>query len=841
MDRSETDGLISVLYFLLALASSAAVWLAGFCIAPSSGLRRRIQNLASFEIWSRTYIGFGLKLLAIAIAFGTGVFALRSIHSPSSTHDQTMRSQQIFVDAESLRATSLQAESDTRAFLISGKPDLLISQQHDMREAWEQFQKLSQETESRKPDMNTRAVRDALQRHFELLEGMTMNAPESGSDGVTRLTAGKNQILRQQLQDNILQLESSEYRSLVLGVFQVRREAAVSKTLILFAAFTAALGLLAFSCITAHLLTRSTRLQRQLRDLNDTLETLLNTAPVGILSFGSGNQLGFWNPAAAQMFGIDAGQSAVKILQDPSSELTSLVRQIEEQFGPDLEDTTPKSLNLELMKESGERVVLHISAAVVSGRQRAGAEIVAIAQDVTVSLKLQDSLVHQAQHDALTGLPNRFRLPDCMHEMLGQAHREDQRCAVFGIDLDHFKDVNDRFGHETGDLLLKRVIERLRSVLRKTDTLVRVGGDEFLYLAGSLHSETDAEVIADKLIASLAAPIAIDGAMLNASASVGVAVFPEDGTDMETLQRKADAALWKAKAAGRNQYRRFAQSESERRCEAIQACLDTALEEQRFHLLYQPQYSAGGALRGFEALLRLTHPTLGPVSPGEFIPLAERSGLIWLIGAWVLQTACATFSGWIQRGWHPGVLAVNVSAAQFVHKNFAEIVAECLQANNLQPGSLELEITESMVMSDPEESKRQMSRLERSGVRLAVDDFGTGYSSLAQLNRHPIDTLKIDKTFVQQLGESSNSLPIVQAIVALGKALSIEIVAEGVENEGQRVYLSTLGCDHFQGFFFSKPITAAEAGVLLGAILEQQQKQTAIGAIEGESEFSFVM
>jgi EAL domain-containing protein (putative c-di-GMP-specific phosphodiesterase class I) len=360
-------------------------------------------------------------------------------------------------------------------------------------------------------------------------------------------------------------------------------------------------------------------------------------------------------------------------------------------------------------------------------------------------------------------------------------------------------------------VFLQQAVKQMQGALRNSDTLLRVGGDEFLCLVQMLRDDADAETIAGKLVASLAQPIAIGESLVQGSVSIGVAVFPDDGKSPEELRRNADVALSKAKLAGRNQFRRHGQDEAERRRSFIQASLPQAMEQGHFHLVYQPQYSVGGALRGFEALLRLRHATLGPLSPAEFIPIAEQSGLILALGSWVLKEACETFVAWQRCGLRPGLLSVNVSAAQFTSGNFAGTVEQILKRTGLAAEHLELELTESMVMADVADSAKEMERLKQAGVRIAIDDFGTGYSSLSHLHHLPIDTLKIDRSFINQLDAASSTRPIVESVVALGKTLEIQTVAEGVETADQRQYLTDIGCDFLQGFLLARPLAPSDA------------------------------
>lgn len=431
------------------------------------------------------------------------------------------------------------------------------------------------------------------------------------------------------------------------------------------------------------------------------------------------------------------------------------------------------------------------------------------------SKRLQQRLSFQAEHDLLTGLPNRQCLDRHVSDFLHQARKEETSFAIFGIDLDRFKQVNDQFGHHNGDIFLQQVAKRLRSVLRPSDVLLRVGGDEFLALLPNVRGKADAETVARKLMSSLTEEIRLQVATVTASVSIGYAIFPDHGDTAAALAVHADQALYRAKEAGRGRFSCFEETESEVRAQAVQDSLRSALREKRFHLVYQPQYTPQGSLRGFEALLRLTDPLLGPISPGEFIPAAERDSLIIEVGDWVLVEACATFAKWISAGFEPGILAINVSAAQFTRTDLPDKVLNALRICGLDPTRLELELTESLVASDSESACEQMLQMRKHGVRFAIDDFGTGYSSLSRLHRLPIATLKIDCSFTQALDKEVSSRPIVEATLALCRALHVQTVAEGVETESQRALLVNLGCSYLQGFLLSHPLSRLVAEDLL--------------------------
>lgn len=425
--------------------------------------------------------------------------------------------------------------------------------------------------------------------------------------------------------------------------------------------------------------------------------------------------------------------------------------------------------------------------------------------------ELNDRLAYQAQHDALTGLPNRFLFEDRLHQALELAKRHGWHVAVLFIDLDRFKQINDTLGHAIGDALLQQVSRRFEGCLRRTDSLGRMGGDEFQLILSELKDPSDATLVAQKLLDALKAPFKVDAFELFVTASIGISIFPRDGRDSVTLLRNADNAMYRAKNQGKNVFQFFTPDLGAAALEQLELenALRRAMGNGELQLFYQPQFAVGGGLEALEALLVWNHPKLGVIPPSQFIPVAEESGLIVEIGAWVLQEACSQTVTWREAGYEPVKVAVNVSPVQFARADFVETVAQVLSNSGLDPSFLELELTESVVMRDFEESSRQMARLRALGASISIDDFGTGYSSLSYLRRLPIDTIKIDRSFVKELEVDSNTMPLVQAIVSLAHDLQLAVVAEGVESESQMEALRRVGCDKVQGYLLSEPLPAA--------------------------------
>jgi diguanylate cyclase (GGDEF)-like protein len=432
--------------------------------------------------------------------------------------------------------------------------------------------------------------------------------------------------------------------------------------------------------------------------------------------------------------------------------------------------------------------------------------------DRTLSLESANKqLRHLATHDALTSLPNRMLLDDRLSQCIEQAKRVREGFAVCVLDLDRFKHVNDSLGHRAGDELLKQVARRLQSVVRGADTVARIGGDEFVMILGQARSPEDAARVGSKIIEEMRVPVQIAELEVHIAASIGVAFYPGDGTTIETLYAHADAAMYCAKQRGGSAIECYSPTmnlATENRVK-YEADLHRALILKQFELHYQPKISAlTKQMHSVEALIRWRHPVHGLVAPDQFIPLAEESGLIVSIGEWVLREACRQVRAWQDLGLPAIRVAVNVSALQFRRLDLVETVRRALSDAGVDARHLEIELTETALMTHPEESVEILERLSRMGVIVSIDDFGTGYSSMTYLRRFPIDKLKIDRSFISNLMTSADDASIVRAIISLAHALRLKVVAEGVETAEQVACLQKLGCDQFQGFYFSRPVTA---------------------------------
>ncbi|MBC53526.1 MAG: hypothetical protein CMQ34_06765 [Gammaproteobacteria bacterium] len=435
-----------------------------------------------------------------------------------------------------------------------------------------------------------------------------------------------------------------------------------------------------------------------------------------------------------------------------------------------------------------------------------------ISRDITEKKRVADRIKHLATHDTLTGLPNRVMFSELLRQAIRTANRyRDQRFAVMFIDLDRFKAVNDIYGHHTGDALLAEVARRLRTPLRDSDIVARLGGDEFVVLLHKVNDKQHAGQIAQHVLSMLKRPIALDEREFAVSGSIGISLFGEDAHDEETLMKHADTAMYAAKDDGRNNFRTYAadlhQHTQERAVLSLQ--LRHALERGELSLHYQAKLAlCSNDVVGVEALLRWNHPELGAISPVQFIPIAEDNGLIIPIGEWVMETACEQLVAWQAQGLPALGLAVNLSPRQFNHPDLHKHISEVLARTGFAADLLELEITESLVMQNPERAIELMSTIKQMGVGFAIDDFGTGYSSLGQLRHYPIDTLKIDRAFIRDLDQSKEDQAISKAIISMGKTLGLTVVAEGVETVRQLAFLREHHCDQIQGFHFHRPCSA---------------------------------
>ncbi|HET6521301.1 MAG TPA: EAL domain-containing protein [Geminicoccaceae bacterium] len=545
------------------------------------------------------------------------------------------------------------------------------------------------------------------------------------------------------------------------------------------------------------------------RILNGMHDALVVTTPAGVIQDA--------NRAAAEL----VGRTTSELIGRPITELVSEGDAAALRHHDLLTTGVLESFETAVTAEGGRSTPVLLSAAAMRGGGGTVRGIVCVLHDITERTRAEAQIRHMAHHDALTGLPNRVLFQDRLRQALAQARRGGHAVALLLLDLDRFKDINDTLGHATGDRVLTAVARRIESALRETDTVARLGGDEFAVIQTGARQFRDAEALCRRLVDAITPPLHLDGHDLFVGVSIGIAAYPAHGEEPDRLLKNADMALYEAKARGRCTFRFFEGGMDiqlrERR--GLERDLRRALERGELALHYQPRFDLPNrGLTAVEALLRWLHPEHGRIPPDTFIPLAERTGLIMPLGEWVLRTACAQAAAWLAEGDGRGTelrVAVNLSPAQFHHHDLAGLVRAILRDAGLPPHLLELEITEGILMHYTEANLTTLQRLRDQGVRISMDDFGTGYSSLGYLRRFPFDAIKIDRSFVRDLGHDPEAAAVVRAALTLGDGLGMACVAEGVETAAQLALLEEQGCREAQGYYFGAPVPAAEIGRML--------------------------
>lgn len=477
--------------------------------------------------------------------------------------------------------------------------------------------------------------------------------------------------------------------------------------------------------------------------------------------------------------------------------------------------TSRSSFNrdIRMVTVTGESIYVNAQGDVEFSDDGAPIRITGTMMDISERKRAEHKIEQLAYFDPLTNLPNRSLLTDRLTQAISQATRERRRLAILFIDLDRFKTINDTLGHAAGDELLTVVARILQGCVRESDTVARLGGDEFVILLNSISSSDDASVVAEKVNTALSSPIQLGETEIYTSASIGIAIYPDDGKDVATILKHSDSAMYQAKEQGRNTYQFFSTELNLRVHESLllETSLRRAIEQDQLFLVYQPQLDIrGGGLAGVEALVRWHHPDMGVLLPDRFIPIAEETGLIVPLGTWVLESACRQGMAWRAEGLPPLRIAVNVSARQFRDPDLVDTFVSILQRTGFPPSSLEIELTESTIMAFPEKSRDTLLDLKRIGISIAIDDFGTGYSSLACLRQFPIDRLKIDRTFVCDITNDPDGAVIVDAIIAMAHSLRMKVTAEGVEHPEHLEYLSSRNCDELQGFYLGRPLSPTD-------------------------------
>ncbi len=555
------------------------------------------------------------------------------------------------------------------------------------------------------------------------------------------------------------------------------------------------------------------RQEQALRRSESMLNKAQSIANIGSWEWRPKEDALFWSPQVYRIFDRDPAEGPPdyeRFMQYVHPEDREMVTTA---ILESLEQRKTYSLEHRLRRADGGIRYVHEQGEVSLDAQGEVESLIGTVQDISERKRAQQALEYMSNYDPLTGLPNRSLLRDRLQHALYQAEREEQLVAVMFLDLDRFKTINDSLGHAVGDGLLKEVARRLKQRIRQGDTVARLGGDEFVIILESIRHVDDAAHVASDILLALEQPCRVEGHEIVIGTSIGITIYPFDDDNIDDLLRDADTAMYRAKAEGRNNYQYFSaeMTEDARRHMELERDLRHALERDEFELHFQPQLSlADDSVSGLEALLRWRCEKSGPVSPAEFIPVLEETGLIHQVGRWVLEEACRRNKAWQDAGLEPLRVAVNVSARQFRRTDFVEQVEGALEESGLDPRWLELEITEGLLVENVDTTIEQLNRLVSMGVSISVDDFGTGYSSMSYLKRFPLHTLKVDQSFVRDIGIDADDDAIVRAVIAMAHGLHLKVVAEGVETEQQLQFLKALDCDQIQGYLISRPLPGDE-------------------------------
>ncbi|MHB9094264.1 MAG: putative bifunctional diguanylate cyclase/phosphodiesterase [Eubacteriales bacterium] len=568
-------------------------------------------------------------------------------------------------------------------------------------------------------------------------------------------------------------------------------------------------------------ITRRKKAEQEIWEEKERAQVTLHSIGDAVITTDASGKVEYLNTVAEDLTGWKNYQA----LGLPLSEVFNIIN---ENTGEAVENPVEKCFregrivglanHTQLIHRDGHRFAIEDSAAPIRNKDGEMIGVVLVFHDVSEKRNLLQQMIHQAYHDPLTDLPNRILFNDRLSLALAHAHRNKEMLSVLFLDLDRFKLVNDMLGHVMGDSLLKEVADRLAEHVRESDTIARLGGDEFTLLLPQIGHEEDAAKIAEKILRAFQQVFFIGGHEFQITASIGLALYPNDGQDAETLMKHADTAMYRAKEQGRNNYQLFTHSMNAKILErlAMESSLRHAIEREEFLVFYQPQVNTDtGQIKGMEALVRWQHPERGLIAPAEFIPLAEDTGLIVPIGERVLRTACAQNKAWQDSGFPPMRVTVNLSACQFQQGNVVETIARILKETGLDPHWLELEITESVIMQDIDYTIKTLNDLREMGIYIAIDDFGKGYSSLNYIKRFPVHTLKIDRSFVGDIIKNPEDAAIVTTIIVLAQNLKLKVIAEGVETAEQLDFLKRRHCVEMQGFLFSRPVPVEEFEKLL--------------------------
>jgi diguanylate cyclase (GGDEF)-like protein/PAS domain S-box-containing protein len=773
--------------------------------------------------------------LKVALAFGAGLLTLLVVGGISyrfmvgSEEDDRWveHTRETLGTLDNLLSAEASIDSSVRGFALSGNDSYLDAYRASALRAEQDEAAVRKLTVDNPVQQGRLPALEALAAaKIKRAEAIIALRRAEGLQGVSNAFAGgEGQRLSDAIQAIVHDLQNEELRLLELRRAASGRSEQVAQTLVVFGSVLGLLVVAAAAWSARRDVTVRKAAERHLAQVEGRYRGLLEAAPDAMIVVNQRGEIVLSNLQAEKQFGYGSGellgQQFTSII--PQGFAERLVADGTRSAADALAQQIGTGIELSARRKDGSEFPIEIMLSPLDSDE--GILVTAAIRDISVHNRNEAKLLELARLDLLTGLPNRAVFADAIQKAIAWARNGGPGFAVFYLDLDHFKDVNDTLGHPVGDALLKEVAQRLEENVRETDTVARFGGDEFAILATEIKVPADAGVLAAELLENFSKPFSVGENQIRSGASVGIAIYGVDASDAEMLLSRADVALYRAKGDGRGTYRFFTESmDTEVRTRvSLGHDLREAIGSPQIFLVYQPQVEAAtGRFVGVEALARWRHPELGMISPVEFIPAAEANGLIVALGHWVLWEACRQAGKWRAAGIAPGVMAVNLSALQFkTPLELEKDVAAALAASGLPPGMLELEITESLLMSASLANNEVLVRLRASGVRLAIDDFGTGFSSLDYLRQFPMDRIKIAQNFVLELGTAAStaagSAAVVKATIGLARELGIDVIAEGVETAEQLRLIKSWRCREVQGYFFAKPLSAEDLVPLLRA------------------------
>jgi diguanylate cyclase (GGDEF)-like protein/PAS domain S-box-containing protein len=732
-------------------------------------------------------------------------------------------SHEVLQNLQELLAEVQNVESSYRAFVITGDEGFLAPYHESVLGA-EQHGTILRNLTADNPVQQRRipSLERLTHQKIQLSETIiALRRTKGFATAADSIREGHSQRIMGEFQAVLRAMQDEELRLLVIRNADAQRRLAQTKTILIFGTL---LGLLLATAASWNVQRDSSRrgvAEDALFLEKERAQVTLNCIGDAVICTDILGNITFLNLAAERMTAWSWPEAAGR----PVTEVFQIIDGLTRQPAPDPMEmaiaqnrTVALTANCVLLRRDGSESAIEDSAAPIHDCAGRLTGAVIVFHDVTATRAMSLQMAYSAQHDFVTNLPNRVLLNDRISQSITLARRQDRAIAVLFLDLDHFKYINDSLGHAIGDQLLQCVSKRLQASVRGSDTVSRQGGDEFVILLSEIAHPKDAATSAKKILRSLSAPCSIAGHDLHIDGSIGISIYPADGGDAETLIKNADTAMYHAKEQGRNNFQFFAVEMNLKSVQrqSLESGLRRALERDEFLLHYQPKVDlVTGEITGVEALIRWQHPDLGLVPPSQFVPIAEDCGLILPIGRWVLREACKQAHKWGAAGLPFKRISVNVSASEFRGKRFFEGVATILAETGLDPGCLDLELTEGVLMSNAKSTGAILQALKSMGVHLAVDDFGTGYSSLSYLRQFPIDVLKIDQSFVRQITADPDDSTIVSAIIDMGKNLKQRVIAEGVETQEQLSFLQAHQCAEGQGYLFSEPLAAAQLTQLL--------------------------